>query len=292
MPREVSFFGASREERRGSEHANLFAIDDERRELALFHDAAPRWIHASQSTPPQVALELVPGADPVLSGDMRRWSGALALVAMVLVVAVARAGEEPEVVREAKLAALVDRIERRHEKHDTFVARFTQLVKVRAHDKALERHGEVAFKRPGKVSFRYDDGDWAVSDGERLRAYVAADKRVYDMEAKRSLYPAALAFLRTKGKLADLFRLRRIETGDLRAGGGAVLEAVPKAASPSFAKMLLFVDETGQVLRILIVDGQGNTNRFLFEQAVVGKPIAEAKFRAPKTPKGATVVRP
>lgn len=223
------------------------------------------------------------------------WIVAIVAIAVVAVtfVSPARGGGEPGVVREAKLAALVDRIERRHEKHDTFAARFTQLVKVRAHDEAIERRGEVAFKRPGKVSFRYDDGDWAVSDGKRLRAYVAAHKRVYDMEAKRSLYPAALAFLKKKGKLAELFRLRRIGTDDRRAVGGAILEAVPKAASPSFAKMLLFVDEkTGQVLRVLVVDGQGNTNRFVFERPVVGEPLSDAKFRAPKTPKGAKVVKP
>lgn len=218
----------------------------------------------------------------------------IALVgAIALWAASAQAGEEPEVVREAKLRALVERIERHHQKHDTFAARFVQLVKLRAHDKAIVRRGAVAFKRPGKLSFRYDDGDWAVSDGKRLRAYVAAEKRVYDMEAKRSLYPATLAFLRKKGKLAELFRLRRIESDDPRAKDGAILEAVPKDPSPSFSKMVLFVDEqSGQVLRVLVIDAQGNTNRFVFDHVVVGKPISDAKFRAPKTPKGAKVVKP
>ena len=218
----------------------------------------------------------------------------LVVIALGLVAVPGNAAErEPEVVRDARLRALVARIERHHEKHATFEARFVQLVTLRAHDKTIVRRGKVAFKRPGKLSFRYDDGDWAVSDGKRLRAYVAAHARVYDMEAKRSLYPGALAFLRKKGKLNELFRLREIATEDARAKNGAVLEAIPKAASPAFAKMVLFVDQaSGRVLRVLIVDAQGNTNRFVFDREVVGKPISDATFRAPKTPKGAKVVEP
>jgi outer membrane lipoprotein carrier protein len=226
---------------------------------------------------------------------MRLFAGllTLALLAMARPTAVGAEERTSAVARDAALRALVTRIERHHQKHDTFHARFEQRVVVRAHDKTSVRRGEVRFKRPGKLRFRYDDGDWVVSDGKRLRAYVRADARVYAMAAKRSLYPASLAFLEKKGRLAEQFRLRRIDTRDARAEGGVIVEALPKLPAPTFAKMLLFVEEkTGRILRVMVVDGQGNTNRFVFTEPAIGKPMADGLFALPKTPKGAKLVEP
>src|SRR5437764_194326 len=67
---------------------------------------------------------------------------------------------------------------------------------------------------------------------------------------------------------------------------------VPAAPTPAYQKVLFFVDQgTSQVRRVLVVDGQGNRNRFTFDNPTVNVTVAPQQFNFVPPP-GTSVVRP
>jgi outer membrane lipoprotein carrier protein len=75
--------------------------------------------------------------------------------------------------------------------------------------------------------------------------------------------------------------------------GGYVLVGKPKTATPAYKEVFFYVDKsTSQVRRVLIVDGQGNHNRFDFEGAAVNaKNLDQSQFTC-RIPPGANVIHP
>ncbi len=175
----------------------------------------------------------------------------------------------------------------------TFQAKFTQTYTIKIQNVKKVSTGTVAFEKPGKMSFRYDapNGNRVVSDGKTIRVYEKENDQVFESPVKGSQYPAALAFLMGKGQLLKDFTLRVLDAADMKFEGGYVLEATPKDATPAYQKMLLYVDsETNQVRRALILDAQGNKNRFDFAAPIVNKPTEKGEFDF-KAPPGTRVVK-
>jgi outer membrane lipoprotein carrier protein len=175
----------------------------------------------------------------------------------------------------------------------TYQAKFTQTYTIKIQNVKKVSTGTVSFEKPGKMSFRYDapNGNRVVSDGKTIRVYEKENDQVFESAVKGSQYPAALAFLMGKGQLLKDFTLRVLDASEMKFEGGYVLEATPKEATPAYQKMLLYVDGgTNQVRRALILDAQGNKNRFDFDAPVVNKPIDKAEFDF-KAPPGARVIK-
>jgi outer membrane lipoprotein carrier protein len=115
---------------------------------------------------------------------------------------------------------------------------------------------------------------------------------MYETQVKKSQYPAALAFLMGEGKLTKDFTLKLLDPSTMKFEGGQVLQCIPKEASPAYQKMLLYIDgATSQVRRALILDAQGNRNRFDFESPEVNKPVDAKEFEF-TPPKGTKTVHP
>jgi outer membrane lipoprotein carrier protein len=74
--------------------------------------------------------------------------------------------------------------------------------------------------------------------------------------------------------------------------GGYVLVGDPVQPTPAYTKVLFFVDAaTWQVRRVLILDGQGNRNRFDFTSPVINQPVPPTQFVFTPPP-GTTIVKP
>ncbi len=152
----------------------------------------------------------------------------------------------------------------------------------------------MAFQKPGKLSFRYDkpNGNRVVSDGKTIKVYERENQQMYQTKVHMSQYPAALAFLMGKGKLVRDFELRLLDAARMKFEGGYVLELTPKKGTPAYKKIIMYVDgATSQVRRVLILDVQGNRNRFDFHAPVVNKIIPPAEF-AFTPPPGTEIVKP
>jgi outer membrane lipoprotein carrier protein len=175
----------------------------------------------------------------------------------------------------------------------TYKAKFTQTYTIKIQNVKKVSTGQVVFEKPGKMSFKYDapNGNRVVSDGKTIRVYEKENDQVFESAVKGSQYPAALAFLMGTGQLLKDFSLRVLDANEMKFEGGYVLEATPKEATPAYQKMLLYVDsETNQVRRALILDAQGNKNRFDFETPVVNERVEKGEFDF-KVPPGARVVK-
>ncbi|MBW2526793.1 MAG: outer membrane lipoprotein carrier protein LolA [Deltaproteobacteria bacterium] len=189
---------------------------------------------------------------------------------------------------------IATRVQTFYDSTRTFQARFKQTYRIKVQNVKKVSKGSVAFQKPGKLSFRYDqpNGNRVVSDGKKIKVYERDNQQMYVTKVRMSQYPAALAFLMGKGKLIQDFELRSLDSRRMKMEGGYVLECVPKEATPAYTKLLMYIDgPTSQVRRVLILDAQGNRNRFDFSSPVVNRTIPASEFRFTPPP-GTSIVKP
>ncbi|HZO11672.1 MAG TPA: outer membrane lipoprotein carrier protein LolA [Polyangiaceae bacterium] len=188
--------------------------------------------------------------------------------------------------------SLASRVQRVYDDTKTYQAKFRQTYVIKVQNVRKVSSGRVAFAKPGKLSFRYDEGNRVVSDGKTVKVYERGNQQMYENEVARSQYPAALAFLIGEGRLSRDFKLRLLDAKRMKVKNAFVLEGVPRDASPAYEKILFYIDAaTAQVRRVLVLDAQGNRNRFDFSQPVLNKPVTGGEFRF-TPPRGTTVVKP
>jgi len=249
---------------------------------------------ASEGRPAQPVSQLTPAV-----ARRRGLAGrALGLLLSVAIPGVALVGglTAPRTAEAAPPTApeIAKRVQAFYDGTKTFQADFTQTYVIKVQNKKKDSKGKVSFEKPGKMSFRYAEpnGNRVVSDGKTIKVYEKANDQMYESKVEKSQYPAALAFLMGEGKLEKDFTLKLLDPATMKFEGGYVLECTPKQASPSYQKMLLYVDgPTNQVRRALILDAQGNRNRFDFSAPVINKPIDKTEFEF-TAPPGTKIVKP
>jgi outer membrane lipoprotein carrier protein len=190
--------------------------------------------------------------------------------------------------------AIALRVQAFYDQTKTFQADFKQEYFIKLHDQRRTSQGRVAFEKPGRMSWKYDqpNGNRVVSDGRTLKVYERENQQMFEQPVDKSQYPAALAFLMGEGELRKSFALRLLDPSTVKFEGGWVLEGTPKDATPAYQKVLLYVDAaTAQVRRVLILDAQGNRNRFDFENPLVNTKVTPTEFNF-TPPEGTQIVRP
>lgn len=186
------------------------------------------------------------------------------------------------------------KVQKFYDSTKTFRATFKQTYTIKVQNVQKVSTGKVTFEKPGKMSFTYDapNGNRVISDGVTIKVYEKENEQMYEVPVGKSQYPAALAFLMGKGVLTRDFTLRTLDPAQMKFEGGYVLEGTPKEATPAYQKMLLYVDAaTSQVRRVLILDAQGNRNRFDFEAPAVNEPVPKGEFDF-KPPPGTKIIKP
>jgi outer membrane lipoprotein carrier protein len=188
---------------------------------------------------------------------------------------------------------IADRVQAFYDKTKTSKATFKQVYTAKAYNKTKEATGSVIFQKPGKMSWRYtNNGNRIVSDGKLIKVYEKENKQMYEQPLEKSQYPAALAFLVGSGSLRQSFKLTQLDSKQMSFEGGYVLQGEPREATPAYQRMILYVDgATYQVRRVLLIDAQGNKNRFDFSGTQVNLPPPNGEFVF-SPPAGTQVVRP
>lgn len=192
------------------------------------------------------------------------------------------------------VAQAVTNVQGFYNRTSTFSADFTQQYLAKAYNTTKTSNGHVIFSKPGKMDWEYTNpqGNRIVSDGSLLRVYEASNKQMYEQTVNQSQYPAALSFLTGQGSLDQNFTFEIHPGAQFGYQGGYVLVGSPKTPTPAYTKVLFYVDaQTSQVLRVLILDGQQNRNRFDFTNAQVNTAVDAAKFTF-SPPPGTTIVKP
>jgi outer membrane lipoprotein carrier protein len=230
---------------------------------------------------------------------MRHHSFATALVAsavaMTFPIVPLLAGPTTPVTSGPSAEQIAARVQAFYDKTKTFQAEFKQQYVIKVHpDQPRTSEGRVAFEKPGKMSWRYQqpNGNRVVSDGRVLKIYEQDNQQMFEQPVDKSQYPAALAFLMGQGELTKSFTLRVLDASAMKFEGGWVLEGTPKDPTPAYQKVLLYVDTaTSQVRRVLILDAQGNRNRFDFDNPLVNTPVPPNEFSF-TPPEGTQIVKP
>ncbi|AKT42162.1 LolA family protein [Chondromyces crocatus] len=189
---------------------------------------------------------------------------------------------------------IAQRVQQFYDSSKTFQATFKQNYTIKVQNVQKVSTGKVVFEKPGKMSWTYDapNGNRVVSDGTTIKVYEKENEQMFETSVKGSQYPAALAFLMGTGKLQKDFTLKLLNAAQMKFEGGYVLEGTPKEATPAYQKVLLYVDSaTNQVRRVLILDAQGNRNRFDFSAPTVNQPVPKGEFDF-KPPPGTRIVKP
>ncbi|XXX74387.1 outer membrane lipoprotein carrier protein LolA [Sorangium sp. So ce134] len=167
----------------------------------------------------------------------------------------------------------------------TYVARFKQEHTQKISGAVKKQSGTLSVQKPDRISFRYDppSRNRIVSDGALLKVYVAEDRQMFVTPVKNSEYPGALSFLMGHG-LRPSFTFTFNEKASFE--GGPVLVGKPRAPTPHYELVMFYIDKAllakrdpGVVRRVLIVDAQGNRNRFDFENASQPASINPAEFQ-------------
>ncbi len=181
-----------------------------------------------------------------------------------------------------------------YDKSTTFKSDFQQKFWVKAYNHEKTSSGHVTFAKPGKMEWVYDDpkNNRVVSDGKIIRVYEASNKQMFEQPVDTTQYPAALSFLTGVGKLSDSFDFQILPGAEMKFPGGYVLVGTPKQPTTAYTKVLFYVDAaTSQVRRVMVIDGQGNRNRFDFASPRVNEPVAPTQFTFTPPP-GTSIVRP
>jgi outer membrane lipoprotein carrier protein len=188
---------------------------------------------------------------------------------------------------------IADRVQAFYDRSKTFKAGFKQQYRVRAYDKTIDSQGSVVFEKPGKMSWRYtNNGNRVVSDGKLVKVYEKENKQMYEQPLDKSQYPAALSFLVGGGNLKQSFKFTKRDAKQMGFEGGYVIVGDPLEASPSYQSIILYVDaNTYQVRRVLLLDAQGNRNRFDFLNPEINTKPPGGEFTFTPPP-GTQVIRP
>jgi outer membrane lipoprotein carrier protein len=228
---------------------------------------------------------------------MRRLPAFLLAAALVLggpFFATDTVAQTSQALPAAKALETATKVQAFYDKTTTFSSDFTQEFFVKSHNVKKQSKGRVIFAKPGKMHWTYDEpkDNRVVSDGAILKVYEASNKQMFEQNVDKSQYPAALAFLVGGGKLQEIFNFDLFDGKDMNFPGGLVLVGTLKTSTPAYTKVLFYVDaQSAQVRRVLIVDGQGNRNRFDFANPRVNETVKEDTFKF-TPPAGTQVIRP
>jgi outer membrane lipoprotein carrier protein len=181
----------------------------------------------------------------------------------------------------------------------TYSAQFEQHYTAKFTGAVKDSSGQLFVQRPDKISFRYNppSGNRIVADGTTIKVYMADDKQMFQQPMAKTQYPGALAFMMGNGIASSFdFTVRRpVVAGPAYAG--TILEGKPLAPNPSYETVTFFVGQValaardpGAVERVIVLDAQGNKNRFDFKSASQPASISPAEFTF--TPPPGTTIMP
>ena len=200
-----------------------------------------------------------------------------------VIVALALVGDPPS-QPPAVDAALVQRIQAHYDQVQDFEAHFIQRVVHRIVHKVIEESGTMAFKRPGRMRWEYQNPEnkLFVTDGEKSYFYVPEDRQVIVSHTPGGAMGLAegspFSIIMGDTRLLDAFEVRNSDSGP--QVGGEVLLLIPRRPQEDFEEAEIEVrPENGQIIRVSLLDSQGNRTEFLFDEIRENRGLVDSMFR-------------
>jgi outer membrane lipoprotein carrier protein len=187
-----------------------------------------------------------------------------------------------------ELRNALDRMQKRYDQAKDFRAHFSQNYSRAAFGRATLSTGTLTFKKPGRMRWNYEKPEprMFLSNGQVLWLYEPSEKQAFKQDLKVSQLPAALAFLMGKGKITDEFEVafaqQPKDAKDKLPGrpDDIRLALSPKQPQSTYKSILFVVDPKEFLVReSVLVDGQGNTNHFVFDGLEVNTKVSDSLFK-------------
>ena len=208
----------------------------------------------------------------------RMWKTAVLI--LILCAAPVRALDVNEVVR---------KVQERYDTTHDFTAKVAQETVIASLSKTESSHGNIAFKKPGKLRLEITEGDpqTVVADGATLWLYQPSENQVLKAPFKaafRSTTP--ISFLTGVGKIADDFEPKLDGEGE----GVMFLLLTPRKGGGDVGKLRLTVARSNfEIQGAEIHDPLGNINRLRFSEIHPNSGIADSRFTF-EVPDGVDVI--
>ncbi len=180
-------------------------------------------------------------------------------------------------------------------------AAFFQTYVNKLYQRTERSKGRVVFKKPGKMRWNYElpNGKVIVSDGSKLSMFEPGDAsepgQLLEQSINESQLPQALSFLMGTGRLENDFTFRLLDAAKEGFANGDVLELRARVESPHYQRILFYVERDprlrGLVRRVLIIDQNGNRNRFDFSAFEFNRGANDDQFRF-QAPAGTRRINP
>ena len=199
-----------------------------------------------------------------------------------------------QVNAEENLDSVLDGIQKKYEKIDSFYALFIQESEVKALDKVQKAQGEVWFKKPGKMRWNYNtpNMDQIVSDGKTLWFYDEEEDQVIETPLNQvSETQSSTTLLSGLGNIKELFKASFSTSEDIKPNGNYLVDLVPRS-DEEYNKVTIAVDKKDMMVNTLyLYDAFGNLTVMKLEDIKTNAKVDDTLFDF-KAPSGAEVVRP
>lgn len=203
-----------------------------------------------------------------------------------LAVAPTAAPSQPPLPAPGSANEVASQIDTIFQPKKTFSAKFKQEHTQKVSGTVKKSTGVVFVEKPNKISFRYDppNKNRIVSDGAEIKIYIAEDSTMFIQPVAGHQMPGAMAFIMGNGLLPS-FNFTFNEKAKKSWPAGPVLNGTPRQATPNYESCFFYVEDAllqkkdpGVIRRVLILDAQGNKNRFDFEESTQPASIDPSEF--------------
>lgn len=192
-------------------------------------------------------------------------------------------------VRAAPVEETVKRVQARYDATADFTAVVHQELVMVSAGKTLTAEGAVAYKRPGRMRWEFQDPERKVivADGTTLWYYQPEEKQVLKspfQAAFRSTAP--ISFLIGVGRIAEDFHA----TLESAEPGRIVLSLVPKQSNADVGRLRLMVDPVSfDIIGAEVPDPIGNITRLRFTDLRRNAGVDDSLFHL-EIPRGVDVI--
>ena len=192
-----------------------------------------------------------------------------------------------------------------YDQTQTLNADFEQTRYTRLYDRYDRAKGKVVFKKPGMMRWDYakPNGQVFVSNVKTLLIYHPPEEgekngQLIERALDQDQLPSAFSFLTGSGNLEKDFEVRLLEHDNEKFKGGYVLQLIPRRPTPNYEQLVFYVrtlttdgKRAGVVQRVLIIDSEGNRNRFDFSKIRFNREVSDKRFTY-RAPRGTQKVKP
>lgn len=185
---------------------------------------------------------------------------------------------------EIDIQVLVERLEAHYAALDSFEVEFTQRYERKILRRAVEESGRVLVKKPGRMRWEYQSPEEKlfVTDGSRSYFYLPLEKQVmvshHPQGAMGMEEGSPFELLTGRSRMTDSFAFFTSDTPPTR--GGEMLHLIPTRRHEAFEDVEIeLAPETGELLRVILLDAQRNRTEFIFENMRTDVDLPESLFQ-------------